>query len=116
MIAKGASPRRYDCNRYPVRTEIQRQRRSLDMLQEGLVRPAVLVLLACVLWGTLIAAGFAWHTASDGLSAAIGAAVPAEGDAWGWVNLVTGLLAVIVWLFVAATALGRSGQPRSRRA
>jgi len=94
-----------------VKTEIQGGRRSLELFHAGVVRPAMLLLLVAVAWGTVYALGFCWKAATEGLSAAVAAVAPA-GDVWGWVNLVVALGAVIAWLFVAATILGAPRTPR----
>jgi hypothetical protein len=72
----------------------------------------MLVLLAFQLWGTLLAAAFFWQALTLGLSVAVANAVPSRGEFWGWVNLVTTLLAVIAWLFVAATVMGAPRRTR----
>jgi hypothetical protein len=96
-----------------MKTEIQGGRRSLELFHAGVVRPVMLVLLVFLLWGTLLAAAFVWRSLTLGLAAAVATQIPARGDLWGWVNLLTALGAVIAWLFVAATVLGSPRKPRS---
>lgn len=95
-----------------MKTEIQGGRRSVELFHAGVVRPVMLVLLVFLAWGTLLAAAFVWRAFTVGLGAAVATWLPARGDLWGWVNLATTLLAIIAWLFVAATVLGAPRRAR----
>jgi hypothetical protein len=95
-----------------LKTEIQGGYRSVELFRAGVVRPVMLVLLVCLFWGTLLALAFVWRALTAGFAAAVATWVPAGGDFWGWINLATTLLAMIAWLFVAATMLGAPRRSR----
>lgn len=95
-----------------MKAEIEGGRRSVELFHAGVVRPAMLVVLVTLVWGTLLAVAFAWNAITRGLAAALTTAIPQWGDVWGWINLAVTLVAIIAWLFVAATVLGA---PRARR-
>jgi hypothetical protein len=53
-----------------------------------------------VLWGSLVALAVAWTAITRGPGAAFFALLPAQADAWAWINLVCAVMAVCVWILV----------------
>lgn len=96
-----------------MKAEIEGGRRSIELFHAGVVRPVMLVVLVTLIWGTLLTLAFVWNAATRGLTAALATALPQGGDVWGWINLAVTLVAIIAWLFVAATVLGAPRAPRS---
>jgi len=96
-----------------VKAQIEGGRRSVELFHAGVVRPVMLVLLVGLVWGTLLAAAFVWNAVSRDFATAMALAIPRGGDVLAWMNLVIALLAIIAWLFVAATFLGAPRASRS---
>lgn len=60
---------------------------------ELLGRPLLFVLWSLVLWGTLLVLGVSFTLLTRGA----GQIGPLAKDAWGWLNLVSVVLAVLAW-------------------
>ncbi len=69
-----------------------------DALRAWVARPALLVLWALVLWGTLLVV-VATADAAAGHPGAFGQLLPAHGASfWAWLNAASVALALVAWL------------------
>ncbi len=87
--------------------------RRRDLLFGWVVRPVTAVAWAFIFWGTLLLLATLWRVVTDGPLTALALLMPDRGDSfWAWLNLLTAVLALLVWLVVIRHV---AGGRRSRR-
>jgi hypothetical protein len=79
------------------------------------VRPLMFVLVACVLWGTLLLGTWLFSLARRGFAETWLAARPQDGDLWATANLVLPLVAAAVWATAGAAWLQRRAEAAAAR-
>ena len=76
-------------------------------LFDVVVRPLMFVLIACILWGTVMLAIWIVSVAERGLAETWQTVRPEQMDLWSTANFVLPLFAMVVWMLAAVAWVQR---------